>query len=162
MPFLGEVKFPLVLGKVKFKAIRTVCLGKKVILSEGVTIGENVTIGNRSFIGSNSYIDGDIKIGSCCSISRNVNLLTRTHRIDQVDKTGRRAGEVFLVSPLEIGNGVWIGTNATVLPKVKKVGSFAIIGAGAVVTKDVPENTIVAGNPARVIRKLEPPKKIFS
>lgn len=55
-------------------------------------------------------------------------------------------------TPLEIGEDVWIGARVIVLPGCKKIGAHSIIGAGAVVTKDVPEYAIVGGNPARVIR----------
>jgi maltose O-acetyltransferase len=58
----------------------------------------------------------------------------------------------LLVSPLEIGYDVWIGTRVIVLPGCKKIGAHSIIGAGAVVTKDVADYSIVAGNPAKVIR----------
>lgn len=68
----------------------------------------------------------------------------------------RRAGEICFVSPLEIGEGSWIGTDVIVLPQVKKIGAYSVIGAGSVVTKDVPDNVVVAGNPAKIIRELEP------
>jgi acetyltransferase-like isoleucine patch superfamily enzyme len=60
----------------------------------------------------------------------------------------------LICKPVKIGNGVWIGANVTILPGVT-VGENAVIAAGAVVTKDVPANSIVGGNPARVIRMLK-------
>lgn len=153
LPFLKSVKLPFLLGRVRFKDIASVSLGKKVVLGDGVTLGSDVTIGNHTFIGSNTYIDGKVVIGNNISISRNVSLLTHTHSIHS---TERRAGDVYLVSPLEIGDGAWIGTDAIVLPQVNKIGSFSIIGASAVVTKDVPENVVVASNPAKIIKALEP------
>lgn len=56
--------------------------------------------------------------------------------------------------PIEIGDDVWIGGNVTVCPGVK-IGNRAVIAAGAVVTKDVPEGCLVGGNPARIIKKIE-------
>ena len=59
--------------------------------------------------------------------------------------------------PIKIGNDVWIGVNVTILPGVT-IGENAVVGAGAVVTKDVPDNAVVVGNPARVIRYLDADK----
>ena len=61
----------------------------------------------------------------------------------------------MLPAPIVIGDKVWIGANATVLPGVT-IGKGAIVAAGAVVTRDVPPNTIVAGVPARVVREIRP------
>jgi acetyltransferase-like isoleucine patch superfamily enzyme len=161
MPFLAEAQFPLLLGHVIFKDIRSVKFGYKVLIGDDVTIGKTVKIGNRVFIGTRTYIDEKVLISDRVSISRNVSLLTNTHNMDGDNKrdTGfRRAGEIYFVSPLEIGEGSWIGTNVIVLPQVQKIGAYSIIGAGSVVTKNVPDNVIVAGNPARIIRELEPIK----
>ena len=57
--------------------------------------------------------------------------------------------------PLEIGHDVWIGANAIILPGVSRIGNGAVIGAGSVVTKSFPDDVVVAGNPARVIRRLD-------
>ena len=73
------------------------------------------------------------------------------HRFDDINVPMGQQGDMP-DSPLEIGEDVWIGARAMVLPGCKKIGAHSIIGAGAVVTKDVPEYAIVGGNPARVIR----------
>lgn len=156
LPFLAEAHFPLVLGRVSFKKINSVKFGRKVVIGDEVIIGKDVQVGSRVCIGTRSYIDEAVLISDRVSISRNVSLLTNTHNMD--GRINKRAGEVCFVSPLEIGEGVWIGTDVIVLPQVKKIGKYSVIGAGSVVTKDVPDNVVVAGNPAKIIRELEPIK----
>lgn len=78
-----------------------------------------------------------------------VTILTHTHRIDRTDIPMGQQGS--MVSEVVIGDDVWIGMRAIILPGVR-IGSGAVIGAGAVVTKDVPDYAVVGGVPARVIR----------
>ena len=113
-------------------------LKKDVFIGPFVEIQSNVEIDEKTRISSHSFVCSDVKIGKDCFIAHGVMFIN-----DKFD------------APLEnwkskktiIGNGVRIGSNATILPV--KVGDNAIIGAGAVVTKDVPPNTIVYGNPAK-------------
>ena len=89
-----------------------------------------------------------ITIGDGCAIARNVLIMDfDAHLITYSDGTTNR-----VTAPITIGHSVWIGAGATILKGVT-IGDNAIIGAGSVVTKDVKANTIVAGNPARVIRE---------
>ena len=78
-------------------------------------------------------------------------IYTQNHKFDEIDKLMRLQGFQG-TKPVYIGNNCWIGGRVTILPGVK-IGDGSIIGAGAVVTKDVPENSIVAGNPAVVVKK---------
>lgn len=88
-----------------------------------------------------------ITIGDGCAIGRNVLIMDfDAHEITYEDGSMNR-----ITAPIEIGKHVWIGAGATILKGVS-IGDNAVIGAGSVVTRDVPANTIVAGNPARVIR----------
>lgn len=89
-----------------------------------------------------------ITIGENCAIARNVLIMDfDAHRITYADGNTNR-----VTAPITIGNSVWIGAGATILKGVT-IGDNAIIGAGSVVTRDVKANTIVAGNPARLIRE---------
>ena len=89
---------------------------------------------------------GGIEIGDDVLIGHQVVIATLNHDLDPA-KRGN-----MTPAPVKIGNKVWIGAHATVLPGVT-VGEGAVIAAGAVVTKDVPANTVVAGVPAKPIKK---------
>ncbi|PQV64100.1 maltose O-acetyltransferase [Abditibacterium utsteinense] len=91
----------------------------------------------------------EIRIGENVLLAPGVQIYTAHHPISPEERlTGRELG-----SPVTIGNNVWIGGNAIILPGVS-IGDNSIIGAGSVVTKDVPANVIAAGNPCRVLREL--------
>ena len=111
--------------------------------------GQNITIGKNVFINSGCCFQdqGGIEIGDNVLIGQQVVIATVNH--DFMPK--RRAN--MLPAPVKIGDDVWIGARATILPGVT-VGSGAVIAAGAVVTKDVPENTVVAGVPAKIIKNI--------
>jgi maltose O-acetyltransferase len=113
--------------------------------------GYNIRLGRRSFVNYGGvFLDvNPIEIGDEVLIATNVQLLTAKHPLDAVS---RRAWSES-ASPISIADGVWIGGGAIVLPGVK-IGENAVVGAGAVVTRDVEAGTVVAGNPARVIRRL--------
>lgn len=87
-----------------------------------------------------------ITLGDNVQIGPNVTIATDNHDL--------KDHYILKCRPVTINNNAWIGANATILPGVT-VGENAVIGAGSVVTKDVPANTVVAGNPARVIRTLD-------
>ena len=91
---------------------------------------------------------GGIYIGDGTLIGHNVVLATLNHAKSPSERSS------MIPAPIHIGKDVWIGSNATVLPGVT-IGDGAIIAAGAVVTKNVPERTIVGGVPATVIRTIE-------
>ena len=111
--------------------------------------GKNITIGKNVFINAccNFQDQGGITIGDGSQIGHKVTLATLNHGIASQDR-----GTLY-PAPIAIGKNVWIGAGATVVPGVT-IGDNSIIGAGSVVTKDVPDNTIVAGVPAKVIRLL--------
>ncbi len=111
--------------------------------------GKNIHIGKNVFInmGCKFQDQGGIYLGDGALIGHNVVLATLNHAKSPKDRSS------MLPAPIRIGKHVWIGSNATVLPGVT-IGDGAIVAAGAVVTHDVPENTIVGGVPARVLRHL--------
>ena len=112
--------------------------------------GKNIHIGKRVFInmGCKFQDQGGIYIGDGTLIGHNVVLATLNHAKSPSERSS------MIPAPIHIGKDVWIGSNATVLPGVT-IGDGAIIAAGAVVTKDVPERTIVGGIPATFIRTIE-------
>src|SRR6478609_7855845 len=109
--------------------------------------GKNLTLGKDVFInlGCRFQDTGGITIGDGTLIGHGTTLTTLDHALDP----SRRAD--MTPQPIHIGRRVWFGANVTVVPGVR-IGDGAVVGAGAVVTKDVPADTIVAGVPARVLR----------
>ncbi len=92
---------------------------------------------------------GKVTFGSNVMIAPNVSIYTAGH---PVHPDSRNSGYEYGI-PVVIGNNVWIGGSAVILPGVT-IGDNAVIGAGSVVTKDIPDNVIAAGNPCRIIRKI--------
>ncbi|MEK1372814.1 sugar O-acetyltransferase [Limosilactobacillus fermentum] len=113
--------------------------------------GLNIHVGHDFLTNYNlTILDiAKVTIGDHVMIGPNVDIYTVNHLLD---KEGRRHYHATAL-PVTIGNDVWIGGKATILPGVT-IGDNVVVAAGAVVTKDVPSNTIVAGVPARVIKEL--------
>lgn len=111
--------------------------------------GKNIKIGKNVFINACCKFQdqGGIVIGDGALIGHNVTIATINHNFNPKDR-----GSMSLL-PVTIMENVWIGSDSTILPGVT-IGSGAIIGAGSVATKDVPNNTIYAGNPARFIKNV--------
>lgn len=113
--------------------------------------GCNIFIGEDFFANFNLTIldEACVTIGDHAFIGPNVSVYTACHPLDASE---RNSGDQWAM-PVTIGNNVWIGGSATILPGVT-VGDNAVVGAGAVVSHDVPAGCVVAGNPARVIKRL--------
>lgn len=111
--------------------------------------GKNITIGKDVFINSGCHFQdqGSITIGDGSLIGHNVVLVTINHDLNPKENRKNH------YAPIKIGSHVWIGSNATVLPGVT-VGDWAVIAAGAVVTKDVPARTVVGGVPAKILKAV--------
>ena len=91
-----------------------------------------------------------VRIGSGTLLGPAVQVYTATHPLRA---SGRRRG-LESACPIEIGENVWVGGGAILCPGVR-IGSRAVLGAGSVVTRDIPEGVLAAGNPARVLRRLD-------
>ena len=113
--------------------------------------GSQIRIGERTFVnfGLVALDPAPITIGSDVQIGPNVQLLTPTHPIDPDLRREKWEG----ARPIDIADNVWLGGGVIVLPGVS-IGENTVVGAGAVVTRDVPAGVVVVGNPARVIREV--------
>ena len=115
--------------------------------------GRNIHIGEKTFFNFNiTILDvGEVHIGSHVLLAPNVQIYTATHSMDYLE---RRSWTAYN-KPVRIGDDCWIGGGAIICPGVT-IGPRSIIGAGAVVTRDIPADSVAVGNPARVIRTLSP------
>lgn len=116
-----------------------------------VDYGENIHVGERTFINYNlTALDvASITIGADCQLGPNVQLLTPTHPIDPEP----RRDKLEAAQPIVLEDNVWLGGGVIVCPGVR-IGKNSVIGAGSVVTKDIPPNVVAVGNPARVVREI--------
>ena len=112
--------------------------------------GKNIKIGKNVFINACCRFQdqGGIEIGDGSLIGHNTTIATLNHDFNPAKRQN------LTPSPVKIGKNVWIGSDCTILPGVE-IGDGGIIGAGSVVTKSIPANTIAVGNPARVIKEIE-------
>jgi maltose O-acetyltransferase len=115
--------------------------------------GSNIRLGDRVFFNFNCVVldVAAVTIGSDVMLGPAVQVYTATHPLDAAE---RREG-LESAQPITIGPDVWVGGGAIILPGVT-IGARSVIGAGSVVTKDVPAGVFAAGNPARVIRAIDP------
>ena len=113
--------------------------------------GKQIRVGKRFFANFNFTVldEAPVTIGDDCFIGPNVSIYTACHSTDPIERNSRREW----AEPVTIGNNVWIGGSVTILPGVT-IGDNVTIGAGSVVVKDIPSNVIAAGNPCRVIKRL--------
>ena len=140
------------------KNFRAFCFNKwskgscqNINIERNVKINKDVIIGERSGIGENSILCGKVIIGKDVMIGPELICYTTNHKTSDVNKPMIDQG-FDEMKPIIIANDVWIGGRVIILGGVK-IGEGSIIGAGSVVTHDVEPYTIVAGNPAKVIRK---------
>ena len=126
--------------------------GKNINVEKGAYFdsGWEIEIGNNSGLGVNCNVPFNLKIGNEVMMGPDVIIIGENHRFDAIDAPMRLQG--FKEStPICIEDDVWIGARVIILPGIR-IEKGAVIGAGAVVTKDIPPYAICAGNPARVIR----------
>ena len=130
----------------KIKPNVRICSSALIIGNGELEIGEDTWIGHQVFIETVSKVS----IGSYVDIGPRAYIGTGSHIIDP---SGKHSAGKGISEPIVIEDGTWIGANATILPGIT-IGSKAIVGAGAVVTKNVIKANIVVGVPARVLRTL--------
>lgn len=117
------------------------------------TYGYNTTVGDNFFLNVDCKLldSGKITIGNNVFIAPNVCLITEEHAMN----VKQRLAGLEYTHPINIGDNVWIAAGVLVLPGVT-IGENSVIGAGSVVAKDIPSNSLAVGNPCRVIRQLDP------
>lgn len=126
-------------------------VGTFVEIQKNAKVGRNCKISSHTFICEGVTIEDDVFIG------HGVMFINDSYPRSTAEGGGLQTEADWVVEPTVVCKGASIGSNATILSKVT-IGEKAIVGAGSVVTRDVPPNTIVAGNPARVLRSV-PAKK---
>lgn len=111
----------------------------------------DVIIGDHTRVGLHNTIIGPVTIGHHVNLAQGITVTALNHNFSD---TGKRIDEQGITTaPVMIEDDIWIGANAVILPGVK-IGNHSVVAAGAVVTKDVPPHTLVAGVPAKVIKQL--------
>ena len=133
---------------------RRFSLGQKSVIESYSCINNavgDVVIGNHTRIGLHNTIIGPVTIGSHVNLAQGITVTALNHNFEaperRIDEQGVSTQQVI------IGDDIWIGANAVVLPGVT-VGNHCVIAAGAVVTKDVPPHSLVAGVPAKIIKQI--------
>jgi acetyltransferase-like isoleucine patch superfamily enzyme len=129
-------------------------IGENVTIEAGFRCdyGKNISIGNNVFINFNLIaLDcNKITIGDDVMIAPNVGIYTATHTVSP--EIRKQALEY--AKPITVCNGVWIGGGVSILPGIT-IGENSVIGAGSVVTKDIPPNVVACGNPCKVVKEID-------
>ena len=133
-------------------------IGDETKIGAFVEIQKNASVGKRCKISSHSFICEGVTIEDNVFIGHGVMFINDSYPRATTPDGGLQTEADWKVERTVIKKGASIGSGATILSNIS-VGENAIVGAGSVVTKDVPRNAIVAGNPARVLRFIEPPEK---
>jgi acetyltransferase-like isoleucine patch superfamily enzyme len=139
----------------EIRALLSRITGREIDESSAIFPPFHINYGKHTEIGKNVFINfdcvfldyGGITIGDCVFIAPQVSLLTEGHPVSPENRHS------LTVAPIHIKRNAWIGANATIMQGVT-IGENAVVAAGAVVTKDVPENTVVGGIPAKIIKAI--------
>lgn len=129
-------------------------LGRRSVVESYCCINNavgDVTIGDYTRIGIHCTLIGPVCIGNHVNLAQGITVTALNHNFE--DSSKRIDEQGVSTKPVVIGDDVWIGTNAVILPGVT-IGSHCVVAAGAVVTKDIPDHTLVGGVPAKVIKNI--------
>lgn len=129
-------------------------LGRYSVIESGTCINNavgDVIIGDYTRVGLHNTIIGPVNIGHHVNLAQGITVTALNHNFEDSEKRIDEQG--VCTTPVVIEDDVWIGANAVILPGVR-VGTHSVVAAGAVVTKDVPSHSIVAGIPAKIIKKI--------
>ena len=129
-------------------------LGRKSVVESYCCINNavgDVTIGDQTRIGIHCTVIGPVCIGNNVNLAQGITVTALNHNFK--DTTRRIDEQGISTKPVVISDDVWIGANAVILPGVT-IGRHVVVAAGAVVTKDVPDNCVVGGVPTKVIKQL--------
>lgn len=141
---------------------RKFSLGKRSVIESFCCINNavgDVVIGDNTRIGIHNTIIGPVTIGSHVNLAQGITVTALNHNFK--DTTLRIDEQGISTQPVIIGDDVWIGANAVILPGVT-IGKHVVVAAGAVVTKDVPDNCIVGGVPAKMMKRLTPETTLYN
>lgn len=116
----------------------------------------DIVIGNYTRIGFTNTLIGPVTIGDKVNIAQNVVISGLNHNFEDIDKP--IAEQDITTKQITIEDNVWIGANSSILPGVR-IGKHVVIGAGSVVTRDIPSYSVAVGNPARVVKQYDFEKK---
>ena len=130
-------------------------IGDNTKIGAFVEIQKNAKVGNNCKISSHSFICEGVTIGDNVFIGHGVTFINDAYPRATTAKGKLQDEKDWTVEPTRVRSGASIGSGATILSRVV-IGENALVGAGSVVTRDVPDNAIVAGNPARLLRSLVP------
>ena len=123
--------------------------GAHVVVKHNADISPHISIGDRSELGTRCMIHGNVSIGKNVLMGPDVKIFSRNHIYQSLAVPIKDQGKIS--RPTVIGDDVWIGANVIIFPGVA-VGDHVVIGAGAVVTKNVPDYAVIAGNPAQIVK----------
>lgn len=125
-------------------------MGKGGNIEKGAILQTTNIIGERTAIGVNCVLSEQVQVGDGVMMGPECLIYTSNHKFNK--QTGKYKGSTD-IQPVIIGNYAWLGARVIILPGVK-IGEGATIGAGSIVTKDIPAYTVAVGNPARVVKNL--------
>ncbi len=150
-PFPGSQIF----SRIRFFFVKRIVsnIGENVVIKRKSYFGDGsqIVVGNNSQLGQNSRLNGPIRIGSYVMMGPDVIMMAVTHDISDHTKYMIDPTNPSIEKQIIIGDNVWIGTRVIILPGVE-IGNNCIIGSGAVVTKSFPNNCVIGGVPAKILK----------